>query len=89
MPSVTNKTFFIPKEKVLAGKKVTYGRISSKIRPQKAEAHRTRLTVGKKLMKFPGDITTPTADLTRNKSIFNSVLLTKNAKFMCADITNL
>ena len=33
-------------------------------------------------------VTTPTADLLTAKIIFNSVLSTKNAKFMCADIAN-
>ena len=60
----------------------------AKIRPQKAETHRTRLTVGGDLINFPCDVTTPTAYLITAKLIFNSVLSTKNAKFMCADIAN-
>ena len=88
MPSGKNTIFFITKEKLPAGKEVTYGRIVAKIRPQKAETHRTRLTVGGNLIHFPGDVTTPTADLIRAKIIFNSVLSTKNAKFICADIAN-
>ena len=77
---------FIPKDKVPAGRTVTYGRIVAKIRPQKAETHCTRLIAGGNLINFPGDVTTPTADLITAKLIFNSVLSTKNAKFMCADI---
>ena len=88
MPSGTNIIFFIPKDKVPAGRTVTYGRIVAKIRPQKAETHSTRLTVGGNLIHFPGDVTTPTADLITARIIFNSVLSTKNAKFMCADISN-
>ena len=86
--SGTNTIFFIPKGKVPAGITVTYGRIVAEIRPQKAEIHRTRLTVGGNLINFPGDVTTPTADLITVKLIFNSVLSTKNPKFMCADIAN-
>ena len=88
MPSGTNNIFFIPKDKVTAGITVTYGRIVAKIRPQTAETHRTRLTVGGNLIHFPGDVTTPTADLITVKLILNSVLSTKNAKLMCADIAN-
>ena len=44
--------------------------------------------MGGNLINFPGDVTTPTADLITAKLIFNSVLSTKNAKFMCADIAN-
>ena len=88
MPSGTNTIFFIPKDKIPAVRTVTYGRIVTKIRPQKAETHRNRLTMGGNLINLPGDVTTPTADLITSKLIFNTVLSTKNAKFMCADIAN-
>jgi hypothetical protein len=39
MPSGTETIFFIPKHKVPADRKVTYGRIVATIRPQKTEAH--------------------------------------------------
>ena len=58
----------------------------AEIRPQKAETCRIRLTVRGNLIHFPGDVTTPTAYLIMAKLIFNSVLSTKNAKFICADI---
>ena len=54
MQSGTNTIFFIPKDKLPAGRTVTYGRIVAKIRPQKAETHRTRLTVGGNLINSPG-----------------------------------
>ena len=41
MPSGTNTIFFVTKDKVPAGRTVTYGRIVAKIRPQKAETNRT------------------------------------------------
>ena len=88
MPSGKNTIFFISKDKVTAGRTVTYGIIVAGIRPQKAETHRTRLAVGVNLINFPSDVTTPTADLIPSKLIFKSVLSTKNAKFMCADISN-
>ena len=88
MPSGTNTIFFITKDKVPAGRTVTYGRIVDKIRPQKAETHCTRLTVEGNLIHFPGDVTTPTEDLITAKLIFNGVLSTKDSKFMCADIAN-
>ena len=88
MPSGTNTIFFIPKDKVPSGRTVTYGIIVTEIRPQKAETHRTRLTVGGNLINFPGDVTTPTAYLITAKLVFNSVLSTKNVKLMCAYIAN-
>ena len=76
MPYGTNTIFFIPKKKVPEGRTVTYGRIVAEIIPQKAETHRTKLTVGVNLINFHGDVTTPTADLITAKLIFNSVLST-------------
>ena len=63
MLSGTNTLFFIPKDKVPAGRTVTYGRIVAEIRQQKAETHCTRLTVGGNLINLPGDVTIPIADL--------------------------
>ena len=60
----------------------------AKIRPQKAETHRTRLTVGGNLIIFPGDVTTPAEDLITANLIFNSVLSTENAKLICAYISD-
>ena len=77
MPSGTNTTSFIPKGKVPEGRTVTYGMIVAEIQPQKAETHRTGLTVGGNLINFPGDVTTPTVDLITSKLIFNSLLLKK------------
>ena len=86
----TNTIFFvkydeIPKDRI---KDVTYGRIVVDYRPQKSEPHRTRLTVGGNLIKYPGDVSTPTADMTAAKVLFNSILSTPNAKFMSIDIKN-
>ena len=73
MPSGTNTILFIQKGKVLAGSTVNYEIIVDKILPLKAETHLSRLTVGVNLNNFPGDITTPTADVTTSKLVFNIV----------------
>ena len=77
MPSGKNTIFFIPKKKVPVDVTVTYGRVVTKIIPQKGETHRTRITVGKDLINFPCDFITPTADVIAAKLVFNSVLSTK------------
>ena len=89
MSSGTNTIFFIPKDKVSVCRTVTYGRIGAEIRPKKDETHRTRLTVGGNLINFPGDVTTLVADLIMVKLIFNSVLSTKNEKFVRANTRRL
>ena len=69
-------------------KDVTYGRIVVDCPPQKTEPNCTRLTVGSNLIDFPGDVSTPTADLTTIKLIINSTITTPGARYMCGDVKN-
>ncbi len=80
--------FFIHKHEIPASrlKDITYGRIVVNYRPQKTEKERTRLTVGGNLIDYPWDVTTPTADLTTAKLLFNSVISTPGARFLTMDI---
>ena len=55
-------------------------------RPEKGEPYCTRLTVGGKLIVYPGDCCTPTVDLLTVKLLLNSVISTPDAKFMTIDI---
>ena len=88
MPTGTNTMAFIPKHKVPKGKIVTYGNLVCDIKPNKKETHRSRLTVGGNLIRFPGDKSTATADITTMKALLNSVISTRNATFSTADIKN-
>ena len=54
--------------------------------PQKKERHCKRLTVGGGLINYPGKVTTQMLDITTVKLLFNSVMSTKGAKFMCCNI---
>ena len=73
----------IPKDRT-----VTYGRIVVDFRPQKEDPNRVRITAGGNLISYPGELTTRTADLTTSKVLWNSVLSTENAKYMCVDISS-
>ncbi len=87
----TNTIFFIPKGKVPLDRRkdVSYGKFVCKVRPEKVdEPNRTRLTVGGNLINYPFEVGTPTADLLLAKILFNSVISTKNARFMTIDIKN-
>lgn len=84
----TDTIKFIPISAIPRGRTVTYARFVCELRPQKAEVERTRLTVGGNLVDYPGDVSTSTADLTTSKILWNSVLSTPNAKYMCADVKN-
>ena len=84
----TNTIFFITHKDVPKNKTVTYGRIVVDYHPQKADPHRTRLTVGGNRIQYPHDITTYTADLTTCNLLFNSTISTPNARFATIDIKN-
>ena len=65
---------------------VTYANIVVDYRPQKEDPNRVRIMAGGNLIIYPGELTTRTADITTPKIPWNSVLSTKNAKYMCLDI---
>ena len=55
---------------------------------RKKEQNRTRFTVGGDRINYPGEVATPTAEMLVAKTLFNSVISTKGAKFMTLDISN-
>ena len=73
----------IPKDRV-----VTYARIVVDFRPQKDDPNRVRITAGGNLIKYPGELTTRTADLTTSKLLWNSVISTDDARFAALDVGN-
>jgi hypothetical protein len=79
---------FIQHEQVPNNKMPKYARIVCDIRPQKDETHRTRITVGGNLVDYQGNVSTPTAEISTAKLLFNSVISTPNARFMTCDIKN-
>ena len=69
-------------------KDVTYGKFVCLVQPEKAEPNRTRFVVGGDRINYPGEVGTPTAEMLVAKTLFNSVISTKNARFMTMDIAN-
>ena len=65
---------------------VTYAQMVVNYRPQKPDPNRIRITAGGNLIKYHGELTTRTADLTTSKIMCNSVLITKDAKYMYINI---
>jgi hypothetical protein len=84
----TDTCFFIRKSQVPKHKRTTYGRICCNVRLQKEEINRTRLTVGGNLIDFPGNTSTPTADLLTAKLLINSTISTSGAVFLGIDLAN-
>ena len=71
----------IPKDRTC-----TYARVVVDHCPQQADPNRIRITAGGNLINYPGELTTRTADITTAKLLWNSVLSTPGAKYMCLDI---
>jgi hypothetical protein len=86
----TDTIFFIHKHQVLQDRwrDITYAKFVYELKPNKAEIHRTRLTVGGDKVHYPGDVGTPTADLTLVKMHLNSVISTSGARYMTLDVKN-
>jgi len=82
---MTHKEIDIAKN---AGQEWTYARIVVNYRPQKEDPNSIRITVGGNLITYRGNTSTRTADLTTSKLLWNSVLSTDGARYMCLDIKN-
>jgi hypothetical protein len=88
MTSGSDTMFFIKHTDVPKGRKATYLRTVSELRPQKEEEKRVRFTVGGNLVDYPGKVSTPTANLAVVKCLLNSTISTPGARFMTGDIKN-
>ena len=53
---------------------------------QKTETHRTRLTAGGNLIDYPGEVSTPTPDLTTMKLHVNSAISDVKPRYMCMEV---
>ncbi len=84
----TDTCFFIKKLDVPKGRTYTYGRIVCNYCPQKDKSHRTWLAKGGDCIGYPWKKSTPTADLTTAKLLFNSTISTPSTSFYGIDLAN-
>jgi hypothetical protein len=88
----TNSVFVMTHKEIdiakAAGHKWTYARIVVDYQPQKEDLNQIRIAVGGNLITYKGSTSTRTADLTKSKLLWNSVLSTEGSKYMCLDIKN-
>ena len=61
-------------------------RLVCKIIPHKTETQRTRLTSGVNLIGYPGEVCTPTSDLTTMKLHVNSAISDTKSIYMCINV---
>jgi hypothetical protein len=71
-----------------ANRTVMYAHVVINLRPQKTDPHQFCITAGGNLINYPDELLMQTADLITFKLMWNSVLSTEGAKYMCLDIKN-
>ena len=69
-------------------KEICFTSTVCKVRPEKNDPNRTRITIAGTRIIPQGDVGTPTGSLELAKLVINSVLSRKGAKFACFDIEN-
>jgi hypothetical protein len=67
---------------------ITYTRVVVDYWLQKSDPNHVGLTAGGNLIEYPGELTTQTANLTTTKMLWNSVISTEHARYLCLDIKN-
>jgi hypothetical protein len=68
----TDTVFYLTHNKIQnipTDRTITYARIVVNYGPQKQDPNRVRITVGGNLIKYPGKVTTRTADMTTSKML--------------------
>ncbi|CAJ1934140.1 unnamed protein product [Cylindrotheca closterium] len=86
MPTGTQTLEFIHRRDIPKDKVVTYVRIVCADRPEKAQVHRVRYTLGGDKIVYLGNKTTKTADIQTIKILLNSTISTPGARFATIDL---
>ncbi len=68
------------------GKKITFAHPVVNHRPQKDDPNRIRIRAMGNLVNYDGELSVRTADINTAKMHWNSIISTKNVKYMCLDI---
>lgn len=88
VPSGRDTFTFVHKRDVPSSRKITYLRIVSNYRPQKADPYRVCFTVGGDRLTYYGNTTTRTSDLTTFKLCVNAVLSKPTRKACTIDLSD-
>ena len=71
---------------ILLDRVVTHAKIVVDYCSQKSDMNRVSIMTGGNLLKYPGNLSTRTADLTTYTMVWNSVISTRYSEFMGLDI---
>ncbi len=86
-----NTLFPIPYDKIPSNRcrEITYAKVVCKVQPEKGDdADRTRITICRNNIAYPGDVGTPTGSIELVKLLVNSVLSQRNARLATMDLKN-
>ena len=86
----TDTIKFINKKDIPSARRkdVTYGSFLCSVSNEKYDKNRTRFVVGGDWINYPGEVATTAADMLVAKHLFNSVVSTRNTKFITMNISN-
>ena len=76
-------------QKKLKERRTKYIRAVCNIRPQKKQTQITRLTAGGNIIDYPGEVSTPTLDLSTIKFHVSSAISHFKSRYMCMDVNYL
>jgi hypothetical protein len=82
----TDTIRFIPVSQMPKGRTAAYIRTVCADRPEKPNPKRVRITIGGDRIDYPGNTSTKTADMTTIKTLVNSTISTRDARFMTGDL---
>jgi hypothetical protein len=86
----TGTIFPIRRANIPQGRKITYVNFICAIRPNKAETHRVRATLGGDQLDYPGDPSSPSTSILTTKLHLNSTIsdAKKGARYFTLDVKN-
>jgi hypothetical protein len=82
----TKAIFFINCNPIPNDRKITYSWSTCTIHYQTQETHHTCLATGSNLIGYPHSVSTPSANITTTKIVFNSAVSIPNGKFIGFDM---
>ena len=81
-----NEKFFISRNQVPTGQKITYANPVCDYRPRKDNPYHVRLIIVGEMFPYLSDLGYPAATLLEAKINYDGVILTPCYQFICADI---
>ena len=83
MKNGNEKIFFIPRNQVPTGRKITYENTVCDYLPHKDDPYCLRLTISGDKLPYPLESSSPAANLLESKIPFNGIISIPDSQFIC------